>query len=231
MTFRVLVIIVSIGLAISGWSSRATAEPTMQVSVPDDAARMYSQGLNVTIGELFEVAVVINSDGHDVSRARFAMTELRVLFPGVFRLGTYYPTPIAANTLDGLVGQYDIVFNGCAPACETLEVLRVTYLDMAGAISGDTLLAVSGLGPEEAGPKPTISDCQGTAIAAPMGGPDATSSPDECNNPTTVPAGALWINGICLLRSMASEAFTPYAACDAIVDNGRESVGVLKSRY
>jgi hypothetical protein len=198
----------------------------MQVSAPDDGARVHSQFLQTIPTVPFEIAVVVDTGGHDVSGARFSVTELSQPPVGLIRIQVTYPTGVTINSAEEGLGQYDLTFGGCAPTCETLEAVRIQYVDFVGALPNDTLVEVSGHGPDGDGGDPVIYDCNGAMIEAPMGGADG--GPTSC---TPMPAGSLLINGICLIRSPTPEYITAYADCEAIVSGHQKSVGVLKARY
>jgi len=206
--------------------SRADAQPVVQLSVPNDESQTYSQVLYVPVGGVFEIAVVANTLGNDISAASFAIPDLAHEY-GVFILGTTYPTRRITHSAETSAGQYDMSFGGCLPACEALELVRVLYGDFAGSI-GHVLLEVSGLGSDASGGGPSFYDCDGAVLSGAVGG--AGVGRWECGV-TPAPDGALVVNEICVLRSQPPSYLTPYGACDAPVSSGYESVGVLKATF
>lgn len=200
----------------------------MHLSAPDDDALVYRQETFASSPGTVTLAVVVDTDGHALSRARFALRELS-LIPGVFKLVNGAAPGMSTNVADGSLGQYDFSFPGCAPACEALELFRVQYLDTVNAFEGGMVLEVTGPGPGGENEPPVIYDCDGVEMAAPMGGPVGAGG-YSCDG-TPYSKGALLLNIVCVLRDSGPSSLTPYANCDAPVGAGFDSVGMLKGRF
>lgn len=145
------------------------AQPTMRVATPFEDYCEYSAVLDVLLGQVFDVVVLLDSNGQAVSAAAFNLTPLP---PGVFTFNTEYPTGSTVNHGDAAAGVYDLEFLGCAPPCDQRELVRFQALDTTGALrSGSNfIMVVSGLG--DTADNPVFRSCDGGEHAAPMGGAD-----------------------------------------------------------
>lgn len=87
----------------------------------------------------------------------FVMTELTVLYPGVFKTDTRRANDTPLDLGDNDVGEYLIAYGDClGPG--PVEAVRVTYLDADGSLIGpDTVLSVRGFQPGDSRP----SSCGG----------------------------------------------------------------------
>jgi hypothetical protein len=145
------------------------AQPTMRVAAPFEDYCEYSAVRDVLLGQVFDIVVVLDSDGQDVSTAAFNLTPLP---PGVFTFNAEYPTSSTVNHGDAAAGEYDLELLGCAPPCDQRELVRFQALDTTGALrSGSNfIMVVSGLG--DSADDPVFRSCDGVEHAAPMGGAD-----------------------------------------------------------
>lgn len=218
-------------LILASWlvgSVSSALAQTMQVSAPVDEDGFFVQAVNTPWNEEFSVSVVINTGGHDISGAQFSITNLKDMYPALLLTGVEYPSGLATNSADGLAGEFDLTVAGCVPACAALEVVRVSFFDPGGMVGFDVIMQVTGLGASDVDTGPTITDCEGHPIEAPLGGPDGAA---ESCGPAPWPAGSLLLNGLCYGRAFTPIAPTPYADCDPAVEAGRGTLGRFKSRY
>jgi hypothetical protein len=82
----------------------------------------------------------------------FIMTELTVLFPGVLKTSTVKVNNTPLDLGDNAIGEYLLAYMECMDP-GPLEVVRVTYLDLDGAITlNDVVLSLRGYGPGDSRP-------------------------------------------------------------------------------
>jgi hypothetical protein len=96
------------------------------------------------------------------SGAEFVMTELSMEYPGVLKIGTRKINNTPLDLGDNARGEYLIAFGACIWA--PTEIVRVTYLDVAGLIPRDVVLQLRGFEPGDSQPstfngRPGFIDC------------------------------------------------------------------------
>jgi hypothetical protein len=122
-------------------------------------------GLSRTIDPIFVTPFDIVASMEDVligSGAEFVMTELSMEYPGILKIGTRKINNTPLDLGDNARGEYLIAFGDCfwAPT----EIVRVTYLDVAGALPPDIVLRLRGFQPGDSQPstfngRPGFIDC------------------------------------------------------------------------
>jgi len=175
---------------------------TMTVSADPDGAGgngPFTQVFDSPVGAGFDVVVWMDTAGEPSSAAEFVVTELLVVTPGVFKLGTIKINNTPLDLGDNAVGEYVMAFSGCEPPSAQLAMVRVTYGDFSGAVGSDVVLTLRGLQPGDSQPSTFggelgFVDCnEGTHVSA-MGGADGgitgalVEFPDGslCMNPTPI---------------------------------------------
>ena len=191
---------------------------TMAVSAdPDGAAGSgpYTQVFDSPVGLGFDIVIWMDTAGEPSSAAEFVATELLVVTPGVFKLGTLKINNTPLDLGDNLVGEYLLAFGGCeAPSAELLMV-RVTYGDFSGSIGADVVMSLRGLQPGDSQPSTFggelgFVDCVDGPWLATLGGADGGFTGSQ----VVFPDGGLVLN--------------PTPLVVPTVDN---SVGQLKARF
>lgn len=146
--------------------------------------------------------------------------------PGVFWLNATYPGRWPVNVGDPNSGEYRLRFDGCAAPCEMREVARISYGAFSNWPGMDHIMTVSGI--EQ--PDPVIIDCRDVAHTAPMGGHEGGVS----GIGVASPPGALMLNPTppcVLIGPHCGFDWTPWVACDPVVDVEVRSLTTLKSRF
>ena len=197
----------------------------LALPVAASAQFMYVQGapLGGTAGPVFDIGqgaqftleAVLDTGGEGSSAAEFVMTELLIVAPGVFKLGTVKINNTPLDLGDNARGEYVLAFQGCVAGGGPVTMVTVTYGTFGGPVPPDTAITLRGLQPGDSvestfGGELGYIDCSDNGFAVQMGGTDGgfTGSGAE------FPDGGCMING------------TP-----VVVDNEVGSVGSLKGRF
>jgi hypothetical protein len=201
---------------VAGVFAPAQAQDTIGIFFDDGVGGGLSR-FGTTGAAPFNIAVFTATD-EPSSAAEFVITELRVLFPGVFALAT---TKINNTPLDlgkNEVGEYLMAYAGCVPA-GVAEIVRVQYGDFSGLIGNDVILQIRGFQP---------GDSQGSTFGGEMGYIDCNDTghllspepwPSDTNiDPTKGPNGVASGDGVCVLNADT-------------VPNELDSVSSLKARF
>ena len=164
-------------------------------------------------GQLFEVVVTMNAGGA-AAAAEFVATELLIVAPGVFKLGTAKINNTPLDLGDNALGEYILSFGGCE-AATALELVRVTYGTFSGPVPVDTVMSLRGFQAGDSQPSSFEGrlgyvDCQDLKFFLQLGGTDGGIT----GSGIRFPDGACVING------------TPL-----VVDNEAGSMGQLKGRF
>ena len=169
------------------------------------------------IGEPFELVVKVDSDFESAGLV-FKITELNLLFPGVFKVSTWRYNETIFELGENDIGEYAFVYGGvCAPS-GGVEVLRVGYADVNGDLPDDVALYVTGhaadqihLGDLE--DDPGYIDCtDGTWSLIPEPWEDDSIDPWRIE-------GVTHTDGLLILNPSIS------------VPVGMESIGMLKAKF
>ena len=204
---------------VAGVFAPAQAQDTIGLYLDDPVGGLARFG-NLTAGVPFDIVVLTNAA--EISCAsEFVMSELLVLFPGVFKLSTVKVNNTPLDLGNNAVGEYVLAYQGCvAPGVN--EIVRVQYGDFGGIITNDVILGLRGLQPGDSvestfgGLMGYIDPVDGNHVLDPEPWPtiDATTPVDPTKGPNAVPSG----DGVLVLNP----ATTP-------VDAG--SVSSLKARF
>jgi hypothetical protein len=190
----------------------ATAQ-TMAISA--DQGGTLTQVFDTPVGTPFNIVVWGSTGGRDVAASEFVASELLLLYPGVFKLGTVKINNTTLDLGDNSLGEYILAFGACFPPSDTLEMVRVQYGDFSGIIGSDVVMSLRGFQPGDTRPSSFNGsvgyvDCQDVKYAATVGGTDGGFT----GGGVTFPDGSLILNG------------TP-----AVVDTQDESISQLKARF
>ena len=173
-----------------------------------------SPAFDIGQGAQFNLFVVLDA-GTESSAAEFVMTELLLVAPGVFKLGTVKINNTPLDLGDNAVGEYVLAFQGCVAGGAPVTMVTLTYGTFGGPVPADTAITLRGLQPGDSvestfGGELGYIDCSDNGFVVAMGGTDGgfTGSGAE------FPDGGCMING------------TP-----VVVDNEAGSVGSLKARF
>jgi len=185
---------------------------TMSVSVDDAGTR--TQVFDVGFGQTFDLVVYLDTGGEGSTAAEFVMTELVLVAPGVFKLGTIKIND-ALDLADNGLGEYLMAFQFCAPGGAPLEIVRVNYGAFQGIPAADTVVSLRGFQPGDSKPSTFEGemgyiDCADVGFPVFMGGTDGGITG----------ADVVFPDGSCVLNP------TPI-----VVDNEAGSVGQLKARF
>ena len=195
----------------------------LALPVAATAQVMYVQGapLGGTAGPVFDIGQgaqfnleVVLEAGSESSAAEFVMTELLIVAPGVFKLGTVKINNTPLDLGDNALGEYVLAFQGCVPnAPQTLVTL--TYGTFGGPVPADTAITLRGLQPGDSvestfGGEIGFIDCSDGGFVVQMGGTDGG----------VTGAGVEFPDGSCMING------TPI-----VVDNEASSVGALKATF
>lgn len=152
------------------------AEPLFEVmgSYPDHPDVLLPV-MDVGMGTQFDVVVLLNSEDSPSAAVEFVITELLLIAPGVFKLGSSLDHLSPLLWINDWPGEYIIAFGGCMPAGSGLELLRVTYGTFGGPVPPDTVIELRGFQPGDSFPSafdgnPGIIDCSDNGFAGRMGG-------------------------------------------------------------
>ena len=172
-----------------------------------------SPAFDIGQGAQFNLFVVLDA-GTESSAAEFVMTELLLVAPGVFKLGTVKINNTPLDLGDNALGEYVLAFGACQPStAQTLVTL--TYGTFGGPVPADTAITLRGLQPGDTvestfGGELGFIDCADQGFVAQMGGTDGGFT----GAGVTFPDGGCMING------------TP-----VVVPTDDASVGQLKARF
>jgi hypothetical protein len=154
-----------------------------------------TQVFDAPAGLTFDLVVWMDTAGVETNAAEFVMTELRVVAPGVLSTATVKFN----NALDlGLnsVGEYLLAFGACFPPATQMEMVRVTYLQLAaGTIVADQLITLRGFQPGDTRPstfagEPGFVDCSEGKHPLVLGGADGGTTGAD----VVFPDGTLILN-------------------------------------
>jgi hypothetical protein len=167
-------VLASASLALVLASAPVAAAPTMAVWGDDGTG--LSPNLTIQADKPFDVVVTLDSDGYDAAAAEWVMTELRIVYPGLFAIATkkINDTPLDLGLNDG--GEYLMAFGDCEPSGDRIELARITYADLTGVVgTRSTLVTLRGFEPGDTQPssfsgQPGFVDCDNSKHAAEMGG-------------------------------------------------------------
>jgi hypothetical protein len=164
-------------------------------------------------GIQFDVVATLDPGGESSSAAEFVMSELNVINPGIFKLGTAKFNG-ALDLGENSLGEYILAFQGCFPDA-TVEMVRVTYGTFGGTPAPDTVLTLRGFQAGDTQPSSFngelgFIDCSDNGIVATLGGTDGGFTGADVEFP----------DGSCVLNA------TP-----VVVDNEAGSMGQLKTRF
>lgn len=204
--------------------ARSDSQPTLQVWA--DTGFDYANYKAVPLGTVWDMAIIVGSPDLEVAAVQFNFPWRP---PGVLAVVTQYSVGNTTNSGDASAGQYWLDFGGCAPPCDRLEVLRVTYANFGAEVEQNTVLEI--YGPQGPGSVPVLQDCGGAEHEAPMGG---TPGGTTCEVKIEVPPGAAVLNGAihaCVLRRYYFMEHAPYGDCDAVVAARATSMSTLKGRF
>ncbi len=116
-------------------STPAHAQDT--IALYGDTGSGLSRSINAALTP-FEVVVLMKPEAQS-SAAEFVMTELILMFPGMFKLSITKVNNTAIDLGDNSLGEYMLAFGDCVEAGQ-VELVRVQYLDMGGAIPPGAVL-------------------------------------------------------------------------------------------
>ena len=153
---------------------------TIAISADPDGAGgsgPFTQVFDTPVGLGFDLVVWMDSAGEPSSAAEFIVTELLVVTPGVFKLGTIRINNTPLDIGDNLVGEYIIAFGSCEATSTQLELVRVTYGDFSGVIGADLVMNLRGFQEGDSQPstfngEPGFVDCTEGTHTLVMGGAD-----------------------------------------------------------
>lgn len=154
----------------------AVASPGMAVWA--DQGSGLQENLTIDDDQPFDLVVTLDSDGHDAAAAEFVITELRLAYPGLFVLATskINDTPLDLGQND--IGEYLMAFTECEIASDRIEMVRITYADLAGVVGTKSVLVTlrgfraGDTQPSSFSGQPGFVDCDNSKHAASMGGND-----------------------------------------------------------
>lgn len=101
----------------------------------------------VKIGTPFEIVIQTNAD-YESMGGLFGMTELSLLYPGIFKVGTSKVNDTTFDLGDNDIGEYVLAYTECE-AAGPLEVVRVGYVDINGDLPEDVVLYVGGVSDDD----------------------------------------------------------------------------------
>jgi hypothetical protein len=164
-------------------------------------------------GQQFDVVVSLDAVNPSAA-AEFVATELLLVAPGVFKLGTVKINNTPLDLGDNAQGEYILSFNGCV-APGRVQMVRVTYGTFGGPVPVDTVLRLRGFQPGDSQPSSFNGalgyvDCTDVKFNVSLGGTDGGIT----GSGIRFPDGGGVING------------TPL-----VVDNDAGSMGQLKARF
>jgi hypothetical protein len=107
------------------------------------AAGGYSRVLDTPAGGTFDIAVLTQTDNSSAA-AEFVITDVKVLFPSVFRLSVTKINNTQLDLGDNTLGEYLIAYGTCIAPGGPTEVVRITYGDFASEVGQNVVLALRG---------------------------------------------------------------------------------------
>jgi hypothetical protein len=202
-------------LTTPAWAE-APVRGTIGLYLSTDEGNDLSRSGVTKAGEPFELVVRIDAEipGNAIV---FQITELSLLYPGVFKVSTWRYDDSDLDLGDNDQGEYVFAYGTCAVAGE-LEVLRVGYSDVQGDLPPDVPLYVQGSPNDLHGSNldgaPGYSPCDAGVLLAltPLPWDDSSIDPMQID-------GVTHTDGLLILNPSKS------------VPNGVESFGALKAKY
>ena len=189
---------------------------TIGLYLDDSDGNDLSRAGVVKQGEPFELVVKMNS-GTQPDAVIFQITELNLLYPGVFKTSTWRYNDSFMTLGQEDIGEYVFAFMECAPEGE-LEILRVGYNHVSGDFPNDIPLYIGGspntelhLPALEGAPGYVSCDHEGWALA-----PEPWD--DDSYDPTTI-AGVTETGGLLVLNP------------SHMVPIGSATVSTLKAKF
>ncbi|RKZ13516.1 hypothetical protein DRQ53_13195 [bacterium] len=194
-----------------------TVDGDMTIAVSADSAGIMVPTFNSTPGVPFDIVVWMDNElFEDGNAAEFVVTDVRVLYPSVFKLGTIKINNTTLDLGDNNVGEYLLSFGGCLTGGPLLELVRVTFGDFGGAIPpfANDNLTLRGFQfgdsrPSSFGGEPGVVSCDSQKHVLEIGGMRFGSTQD-----VPFAAGTMVLN-----------------PGEPVVDNDTASFGALKSRF
>lgn len=127
----------------------------------DNAGTLQRFG-NVTVGISFDIVAVAKKVNSSTA-GEFIMTDIKNELPTVFKLNTAKVNNTNLDLGDNNLGEYLLAYGSCIGAGQ-VELVRVTYLDVAAAVPADYVLSLRGFGPGDTRPtsfggEPGYVDC------------------------------------------------------------------------
>jgi hypothetical protein len=212
----VVLVIMAAMLVAAGASAERPVAGTIGLYLSEDGNDLSRSGI-VKQGDPFELVVSIDTDVESIAVV-FQMTELNLLYPGVFKVSTWKYNDSIFGLGRNDLGEYAFPYgSACAPAGGVV-VLRVGYAHVSGDLPNDIPLYIGGI-PNDELHLPVLAGAPGYIDC----GSDTSWSlalepwSDESIEPERV--GITETDGLLLLNP--SEAVP--------VDGG--SVSLLKTRY
>ena len=170
------------------------------------------------VGEAFELVVTIDTQ-NSTNGIVFQMTELNLLYPGVFKVSTWKFNGTDFGMGNNDIGEYAFVYGASCTEPGRSEILRVGYVDVNGNLPHDVLLYIDGI-PDDKIHAPYLDgapgfvDCDETYIYALA--PEAWD--DDSIDPTLID-GVVGTDGLLVLNPSQT------------VPVERESISMLKAKY
>lgn len=128
----------------------ASAQDTIGIYADFGEGEGLARSIITKPGTPFDVVVVANTY-RDSGAAEFVMTELMLLYSGVFKFQTTKVNNTPLDLGDNQVGEYLLAFAACIDA-GLIELVRIRYYDLDGAIGPNVVLSLSGFGPDASMP-------------------------------------------------------------------------------
>jgi len=211
--FFALGILLLAGSAVAEWPENGTIG--LYLSEGDNDL---SRAGVTKVGEAFELVVQIDTGVESIA-VLFQMTELNLLYPGIFKVSTWIYNESIFDLGRNDIGEYVFPYGDqCAPAGEVV-VTRVGYVDVTGELDDDIPLWIHGLEEDqihkaELGSQPGYLACntQDTWALAPEPWDDDSIDPTQIEGVTNT-------DGLLVLNP------------SLLVPNEGSSFSALKTRY
>jgi hypothetical protein len=171
--------------------------------------------VDVPMGTQFNLTVSLDTGGDASAAAEFVMTELLLIAPGVFKLGTVKVNNTPLDLGNNAAGEYIIAFSACVAGGAPVNMVTLTYGTFGGPVPADTVISLRGFQagdsqPSSFGGELGYVDCADQPVFVTMGGTDGG----------TTGSGVVFPDGSCVINA------TPIA-----VPTADGSVGQMKARF
>lgn len=215
---RILLLSLALSMVAATACAERPANGTIGLYLDDQNGNDLSRAGVVKKGQPFELVVRIDSDSES-SALVFQMTELNLLYPGVFKVSTWKYNETIFDLGRNDIGEYAFAYADVCAQTGGVDMVRVGYAHVSGPFPNDVVLYVHGI-PDDTLHLPVLEGAPGYIDC----GTDETWAlapepwVDQSYDPTIIP-GVTSTDGLLVLNPAH------------MVPVGSVSLSVLKTRF